>query len=447
MKKGTFKGGIHLCDCKKPTDNKPAVMYLPKGELVFHLSQHIGAPAVPVVQAGDKVLMGQLIARAEGAVSANVISSASGTVCAIEPRRAANGSISDAIVIQNDGSYTPVEGLGVSRDYKTMSKDDILDAVKAAGIVGLGGAGFPTHVKLMLKNPDGIEYIIVNAAECEPYLTSDYRAIMEHTELLIGGLRVVLSLFPNAKAVIGIEDNKPEASALLRQRLSDESDMTVALLITKYPQGGERNLIYAITKREIHSKLLPADVGCLVLNANTVIAINNAVCQTTPLMEKVITVTGRGAVNPCNIRTKIGTSFAEVLQAAGGAVDGVKKIVSGGPMMGEAMLSLDVPVAKTSASILCMTEEEAEEFEPGSCIRCGSCVRACPVLLAPVLLADCAEKGNARGFVHHYGLECYECGCCSYVCPARLHLTATIKQFKQTAKMYLKNKTAQEVKQ
>ena len=294
----TFKGGVHPYEGKELSESKPIQVLMPKGELVFPLSQHIGAPANPLVKKGDQVLAGQIIAEAGGFISANVVCSVSGTVKAVEPRRVANGAMVNSIVVENDGEYKTVEGVGEDRDYTKLSKEEIRKIVKDAGIVGLGGAGFPTHVKLTPKDDAKIDYVIVNGAECEPYLTSDYRLMMEEPEKVVGGLKVILQLFENAKGVIGVENNKPEAIKKLQELVKDEPKITVCELLTKYPQGGERSLIYAVTGRKVNSSMLPADVGCIVDNVDTVLSIYNAVCKSTPLMRRIVTVTGDAIANP-----------------------------------------------------------------------------------------------------------------------------------------------------
>lgn len=272
----TFKGGIHPYEGKELSESKPVSVLQPKGEMVFPLSQHIGAPAKPLVAKGDHVLVGQKIGEPGGFISACVISSVSGTVKALEPRMVANGAMVPSIIVENDGKYETVEGFGRDRDPKTLSKEEIRNIVKEAGIVGLGGAGFPTHVKLTPKDESAIDTIIVNGAECEPYLTSDYRMMLEEPESIVKGLNVILSLFDNAKGVIGIENNKPEAIKKMTELVKDEPRITVCPLLTKYPQGGERSLIYAVTGRKINSSMLPADAGCIVDNVDTVISIYNA---------------------------------------------------------------------------------------------------------------------------------------------------------------------------
>lgn len=431
MRLATFRGGVHPDDGKRFTKDKPVQTLLPKGELVFPLSQHIGAPAKPVVKKKDQVLMGQTIAEAGGFVSADIVSSVSGTVKAIEPRMTVSGIKVESIVIENDGNYTPVEGMGHYRDYTKMTKPEILDAVKAAGIVGLGGAGFPTHVKLMPKDPAAIDTVIVNGAECEPYLTSDYRMMLECPEQIVNGLKVILQLFDNARGVIAVEVNKATGIRNLQELVKNEERIEVVPLKTKYPQGGERNLIYAVTGRKINSTKLPADAGCIVNNIDTVIAIYMAVCESTPLMRRIFTATGPGIVSPANYSVRIGMSYAEIAEASGGLKEGVKKVISGGPMMGMALSTLDVPVVKTSSALTCLMQDDAERYEETVCIRCGRCVQVCPSNAVPQLMMEAAQKQDTARFVALNGMECCECGCCTYACPAHRPLTQAFKQMRQ----------------
>lgn len=421
----TFKGGLHPYDGKELSMNQAITEYLPQGELVYPLSQHIGAPAKPLVKKGDRVLVGQKIAEAGGFVSANIHSSVSGTVKLVGPRLTAAGSMVNSIVVENDGTYEEVAY--ETKPLSEMTKDDILNAVKEAGIVGLGGAGFPTHVKLAPKDPNAIDYIIINAAECEPYITADYRCMLEMPEKLISGLKIMVSMFPNAKGVIGIEDNKPEAIKLLTKMVAGEEKLSVAALQTKYPQGAERSLIYAVTGRSINSSMLPADAGCIVDNVATAIAIHEAVTEGKPLYQRVVTVTGDAIANPGNYLVKCGTNAAELVTAAGGFKVQPEKVISGGPMMGMAMFSLDVPCGKTFSSLLTFEKDEVAMYEPSACIRCGRCVNVCPAFLLPAKLSVLSDHGNFDEFERLDGAECVECGCCSFVCPAKRRLTQSMK--------------------
>lgn len=427
----TFTGGIHPYEGKELSENQPIEVLMPKGELVYPLSQHIGAPAKPLVKKGDQVLVGQRIGEAGGFVSAHVISSVSGTVKGIEKRLVANGAMVDSIIVENDNEYKTIPGLGEDRDVSSLSKQDILDIVKEAGIVGLGGAGFPTHVKLAPKEPNKIEYVIVNGAECEPYLTSDYRVLMEEPESVVEGLKVMLRLFDNAKGIIGIENNKPEAIKKMEELVKDEPKIEVRTLLTKYPQGGERTLIYATTGRKINSSMLPADVGCVVDNVDTVAAIYRAVCKQTPLIRKIITVTGDAIASPKNFSVRLGTNYQELVEAAGGFKTEPEKVISGGPMMGQALFDLSIPVSKTSSALTCLTRDQVAELEPTACIRCGRCVTVCPGRVVPQKIMKAAERHDLDAFVKLNGMECCECGCCAYICPARRPLTQAFKEMRK----------------
>lgn len=431
MSIATFRGGVHPYEGKDLSKDLPIKTVQPKKELVFPMGQHIGAPATPIVAKGDKVLVGQKIGEASGFISANICSSVSGTVKAVEPRMLLNGSQATCVVIENDGEYAAIEGLGEDRDYTKLSADEIRDIVKEAGVVGMGGAGFPTNVKLAPKEPDKIDYILVNGAECEPYLTSDYRQMLERSEEIVGGLKVILHIFDKAKGLICIEDNKPEAIAKMQEAVKDEDRIEVKVLKTKYPQGGERTLISAATGRKIYSAKLPADAGCIVDNVSTVIAIYRAVCKQTPLITRVVTLTGEAFNTPINVDVRIGCSHAELVEEGDGFKEEPKKIISGGPMMGFAMFDLHVPCTKTSSALLCMAEDPASESEATACINCGRCVKVCPGHVMPSRLATLAEHGDLEGFQKMDGMECCECGCCSYICPAKRPLTQSIKSMRK----------------
>ncbi len=422
----TFKGGIHPYEGKELTMDKLIETYLPKGELVYPLSQHIGAPAKPVVKKGDRVLVGQRIAEAGGFVSAHIHASVSGTVKNIEPRLTAGGTKVESIIIENDGEYEVMERPAPG-NWQEMDRKDLLAVIQDAGIVGMGGAGFPTHVKLSPKNPDSIDYIIVNGSECEPYLTSDYRRMLEEPEKVVTGLEIVLHMFPQASGIIAIEDNKPEAIRIMKEQTAEHPKIQVNVMKTKYPEGAERQLIYANTGRYINSGMLPADAGCIVHNVDTVTAIYKAVVEGVPLIDRIITISGDDIVDPKNFKVLLGTSLQELIEAAGGYLDGEpEKIISGGPMMGKAMFSTEVPAVKGSSAVLCMKKDEVAACEPSNCIRCGRCVAVCPGRVNPTKLASLAEHGKLDAFVEQDGMECCECGCCSYVCPAKRHLTQTI---------------------
>ncbi|MEG1716820.1 MAG: electron transport complex subunit RsxC [Lachnospiraceae bacterium] len=421
----TFKGGIHPDDGKRLAKDKQIIELKPNGDLVYPLSQHIGAPAVPAVEVGSNVLKGQKIATAGGFVSSPVYAAVSGTVKAIEPRLNATGMKVNCIIVENNGEYEEIQYAPV-KPFEELTKEEIIKLIGDAGIVGMGGAGFPTHVKLSPKEPDKIDFIIANCAECEPYITADYRRMLEYPEELVGGMKVILKLFDNAKGLFGVEDNKPDCIAKLQELVKDEPRMEVLALKTKYPQGAERQLIYATSGRSINSSMLPADAGCVVDNVETIIAIYNAVIKGRPLFERVVTVSGDAIKEPGNFKVPCGMNQRELVEAAGGFSCEPEKVISGGPMMGFSMITIDTPITKTSSSILCLSKDQVAEHEPSACINCGKCVEACPSSIVPSRLADLAERHDAEAFEKMSGMECVECGSCSFVCPAKRQLKQSI---------------------
>ena len=432
MVKFTFKGGVHPDDGKSLSKNKEITELLPKGDLVYPLSQHIGAPAKSIVGRGDHVLRGQKIAEAGGFVSAPIYASVSGKVKAIETRLTPTGGKVESIVIENDQLYEEVE-YPETKPWEELTKEEILSIIAEAGIVGMGGAGFPTRVKLSPKEPDKIDYVIANCAECEPYITTDYRRMIENPEELVNGMAVILKLFDNAIGIFAIEDNKMDCVEKIEALIKDQPRMQVKVLQTKYPQGSERQLIYAATKRAIHSAMLPADAGCIVDNVETIIHIYQSVVKGRPSMESLVTVSGDGIALPANFKVYFGTNQRELVEAAGGLVEGTEKVISGGPMMGFAMYSLDVPVTKTTSAIVCLKKDAVSAMEPTPCINCGRCVEVCPSRLIPSRLARISERGDEEGFIKMNGLECMECGSCSYVCPAKRQLKQAIGSMRKTA--------------
>ena len=400
MAKLTFRGGVHPYDGKDLSKDKPMKTIVPKGEMVYPLSQHIGAPAVPAVNKGDRVLAGQKIAEAGGFVSAPIYATVSGTVKSIEPRRVVTGDMVNAIIIDNDGLFEEVRY--TPHDYQKLDKKEIVELIKEAGVVGMGGAGFPTHVKLSPKEPDKIDYVII------------------------------LRLFDNAEGILAVEDNKPDCIELLNRLTEKESRITVKALKTKYPQGAERQLIYASTGREINSSMLPADAGCVVDNVDTIVAVYHAVAEGKPLMNRIVTVTGDAVNDPRNFYVRIGMNYNDLIAEAGGFKTEPEKVVSGGPMMGFALFDLNVPTTKTASALLCLTKDEVSAMEPSPCINCGRCVEVCPGRVVPRKLAVLAQNGDEEAFVANDGMECCECGCCSFVCPAKRQLTQSIKSMRKT---------------
>jgi electron transport complex protein RnfC len=428
----TFKQGIHPNDSKTLTKDKPIKYILPNDEVVYPVVQHIGAPSVPIVKKGDYVLLGQKIAEANGFVSVPVHSSVSGTVKEIRKVLHPNGFMVDGIVIENDKQYTEIDTMKPHERIDALTKEEIIKIVKEAGIVGMGGAAFPTHVKLSPPDNKKIDFICVNGAECEPYLTSDHRVMLEETDRVILGLKIILKLFPGAKGLIGIEDNKPDAIKALQEISASDERISIVPVKSKYPQGAEKQLIYSLTGRMVPSGGLPLDIGCIVQNIDTVVAIHRAIYRGRPLMRRILTVTGGAIKEPQNIKVRIGMSYREVVEAAGGFKVQPGKIISGGPMMGFAMYNLDVPIVKASSTILCLTKEEVVDNEEYNCIRCGKCVEACPMMLLPSELNKFSLKGEEENFVKYKGMDCIECGSCSYVCPSNRHLLQSIRKTRRT---------------
>lgn len=427
----TFKGGIHPYEGKDMTENIPIKVIEPVGDVVIPVAQHIGAPAVPVVDKGDRVLVGQIIAEAAGYISANIHASVSGTVKAVEPRLTVGGNKVTSIIIENDGEYEKYNDDEIEDLIANFTKNNIRQIIRRCGIVGMGGAGFPTDVKLNPPEETKIDYVIVNGSECEPYLTSDYRRMIEEPEVIINGLKTILLLFEGAKGIIAIEDNKPEAIAKLRELVKDEENISVKVLYTKYPQGGERQLIYAVTGRKISAAKLPANAGCIVNNIDTVCAVYRAVSGKEALVTRIVTVSGDGVERPGNYQVRLGTSYRQLLEDAGADIDGCEKIISGGPMMGMAVYDVDVPVIKSSSAILCFKKDAASVVKQSACINCGRCVETCPENLICTRLSLYALHGDKEKFEKFNGLECIECGCCTYVCPANRDLSQSIKTMKR----------------
>ena len=345
----------------------------------------------------------------------------------------ASGGSAMAIVVENDGAYTLAEGVGVECDTNGLTGQEILSKVQKAGIVGMGGAGFPTHVKLTVKTPEKIDYVIANGAECEPYITCDDQLMRTKASEIVEGMEYMLRLFPNAKGVVVVENNKPEATAAMEQACQGHDRVYVQPVKTKYPQGGERSLITVITGKHLKLGMLPADAGCVVDNVATIYAIYRAVKFNEPLMERGFTVSGDAVQNPGNFIVKIGTSHQELVDACGGFKQDPKKVLSGGPMMGFAMTGLEAPICKNNNALTCLTVDEVEiaEGQMTACLRCGRCSRACPLGLSPQLMQVAAIRKDYDRYEHKlYGLDCIGCGCCTYGCPAKRPLMQLFKTTK-----------------
>lgn len=427
MKKVPFKSGVHPYDGKSFAKDEKIKEIAAADIMVFPMAQHIGAPAAPVVKIGDRVLKGMKIGDAASFVSSPVYSSVSGKVKMIEERPMINGRMSKCIIVENDFLDEADESFAVPNNIDNLSRDEIIKIISDSGIVGLGGAGFPTGVKLSPKNIDDIDYIIINGAECEPYLTSDYRLMLEKSDNIISGVSIVLRIFEKVQAVLAIEDNKTDAVKLLYEKCKSVDRISVKSLKTRYPQGGERRLIASVTGRKINSHLLPADAGVVVLNMATVNSIYEAVALGMPLIHRIVTITGDGANQPGNYDVKLGTPAAHLVEQAGGLKENTVKIISGGPMMGMAMPALDYPITKTFSSVLALTSDDVERMKTTACIRCGRCVKVCPENLVPQLMAASVKAEDYEQYEILGGMECIECGCCTYICPAKRPLTQSFK--------------------
>ena len=416
--KVSFPRGIHPPHFKDTAALPIVQVEAEKNSIMFYpMAQHIGAPCKPIVKAGDYVLVGQKIGDADAHVCAPVVSSVSGTV----------KSVGANIAVINDGNYSQTDF--AKADYSSLTAGEIRKRIREAGIVGLGGAGFPTHVKLTPPEDKAIDTYIVNAAECEPFLTTDHRVMLERTDDVLAGLEVILHIFPEAKGIIAVEDNKPDAIKLFKEK-NKSGRISVVAMETKYPQGGEKQLVFACTGREIPSGKLPMEVGCIVQNVSTVAAIHKAVNEGRPLLRKVVTIAGGAANNPGNYEAPLGMTFEDLINAAGGLKSEPYKIVVGGPMMGQAVLSLKKPVIKTTSGLLLLTEEEAKKPPEENCFRCGKCVEICPTGLVPTDLTRTAKKRSPL-FVEWGGMDCISCASCSYVCPAHRNIARHIIDMRQ----------------
>ena len=429
----TFKGGIHPDDCKEYTKNIPITVLDGAPEHVFPLQQHIGAPLEPIVEIGSYVKVGTKIADSEAFVSAPVHSSVSGVVKAIEKRAHPNGAQVMSIVVENDGEYMVDESVQPKGELHDLLPEDIRAIVREAGIVGMGGAGFPTHVKISPPKDKRIDYVIVNGAECEPYLTSDHRVLLESPDMVIFGLKALMRVFELDEGYIAIEQNKPDAILLIEEKLAKMQNRGIKLceLKTKYPQGAEKQLIKAITGREVPSGGLPADVGAVVVNVDTAVAIATAIKTGMPSIRRIVTVSGDAVSQPSNFEVRLGASFAYVFDKAGGFAKDPAKIIMGGPMMGQAQDSIDVPVVKGTSALLALSTSADVYDEKGVCIRCGKCVKACPMGLMPLYMKLYAQNGDWEMCEKYNVLDCLECGACSYTCPGRQHPVQSIRTAKQ----------------
>lgn len=429
MRKRTFSmGGVHPDDNKLTASSAIEVFPLPK-KAYISMSQHIGAPSLPVVNVGDVVRTGQLLAKPSGYVSAAIHSSVSGTVTAIGPYPDISGNMVNTITIEVDGDEWMPE-IDRSAEIKrgiVNTQEEILKKIADAGIVGLGGASFPTHIKLTPPPGKKAECLIINGAECEPYITSDYRLMLEHPEEILVGAEIIMRALDVSTCYIGIEDNKPAAIDIFSEKVKDYTGIQIIPLKKKYPQGGEKQLIDAIIGKRVPSKGLPIDVGAVVQNCATAYAVYEAVQKNKPLFEGIVTVTGRGLKEMKNILVRVGTPIDSILESAGGLPEGDVKVISGGPMMGKAISCLEAAIVKSSSSILVLSGAETRRQEESNCIRCGKCIEACPMGLEPYLLNKLARVRNMEQLEAEKIYDCIECGSCMFTCPANIPLLDYIR--------------------
>ena len=438
MKVRTFKiGGIHPEENKLSHESATQPAPLPK-QAIFPMSQHIGAPAKPIVKRGDKVKVGTMIAEAGGFVSAPIFSSVSGTVTKVDNAIDASGYMRPAVIVAVEGDEweetidrsTKLEKL---EDHPELTPEEIVERIKKAGVVGMGGACFPTFIKLCPPPGAKAECVIINGVECEPYITSDYRLMMEKADELIEGVKILMKGAKVERGYIGIEDNKPAAIKLLAEKLAGNDKIEVVPLAKKYPQGGEKQLVDAVIGRQVPAPpAIPVNVGAIVQNAGTAVAVYEAVMKNKPLFERYTTVTGKKIAKPSNFLVRMGTTFGELIAPCGGLPEGDNKILAGGPMMGKAVNSLDVPVGKGQNSITVLTDSDAHRKPADPCIRCAKCVSACPMGLEPFLLATCSAKHMWDKVEAEDITSCIECGSCQFTCPSHRPILDNIRLGKQT---------------
>lgn len=443
MRLPTFWGGIHPPQNKDLTVNEEIESYLPKGELVFPMAQNLGAPCSPVVAKGERVLVGTRLGNNDAFVSAPILSSVSGTVKDITMRMTTPGMLENCVVVENDGLYETAPEWKPLENYESADPKEYIKRIREAGIVGFGGATFPTAVKLSPPPDKKINWLIVNGVECEPYLNCDNRLILEGAEKVIKGLQLVMRIFPEAKGVIAIENNKPQAISVMNDLVAKlgAENIIVQPLAVKYPQGAEKMLIEAITGQEYIMTALPADVGCIILNVRTVFQIYRAIAEGNPATTRIVTVTGDAVAHPKNIKVPLGTSVRELIDLCGGFKEQPVKILSGGPMMGISMRSIDVPVVKGTSGILALTAKSAMLKPITPCLRCGRCVTACPMGLVPNVLEPLVLERLYTRFEEEGGMNCIECGSCTYMCPANRPLTQGCRDGKASV-MAMRRKAA-----
>jgi electron transport complex protein RnfC len=427
----TFKGGVHPPTNKTLTQNVPIENAVDPKIVVIPMSQHIGAPCDPLVAVGDTVKVGQKIGESKAFMSVPVHSSVSGTVKKIEQRTIPNGSKVTSVIIESDGNFEVHESVQPKGNVEDLTKEQILSIIKEGGMAGMGGATFPTHVKLSPPPDKPIDTLLVNAAECEPYLTCDHRTMLEKPELVLLGIKAIMKALGVTKCYIGIEKNKPDAIEVMQKTVADQEGIEVAPLEVKYPQGDEKRIINAITGRVVPSGALPMEVGCVVENVGTVATIGNIIKTGMPLIQRVVTISGSAVQNPKNLYVRIGTTYKDVIEQCGGYKEEPGKLISGGPMMGIAQYTDEVPVIKGTSGILAFNKEEADLPEPSNCIMCGRCLEACPVQLMPYKISRYAIQKDFDAADEYHAADCIECGGCSFICPAKRPLKETISVAKK----------------
>lgn len=444
----TFRiGGIHPEENKITAEMPTQVAPLPK-QAIFPLSQHIGAPAKPIVQKGDKVKVGTMIAEANGFVSAPIHSSVSGTVFKVDTAVDATGYRKPVIVINVEGdeweeTIDRSEKLETLAEHPELTPEEIVERIKQGGITGMGGAGFPTFIKLCPPPTAKAECVIINAVECEPYITSDYRLMMEHADEILVGLDLLMKAAKVDKGYIGIETNKPKAIELFEQKTANDSRIEIVPLAQRYPQGGEKQLVDAVIRRQVPAPpAIPVNVGAIVQNVGTAYAVYEAVMKRKPLFERYTTVTGKKLANPGNYLVRMGTPMSELIELCGGMPEGDNKLLAGGPMMGKALPSFDVPVFKGNNSITIISGDEARRKDALPCIRCAKCVSACPMGLEPFLLATLSSKKMWDRAEAEDIVSCIECGSCQFTCPSHRHLLDNIRNGKSTVMGIIRSRNA-----